>query len=59
MDMLYLKKLNGPVVDPIKKLAEFKRVFIRNGIVAWPSGYDIDPYFLIESSVEIGKTEVG
>jgi hypothetical protein len=49
-DMGYLKELDGPVVDKIKSVAEFRKAFVENGIVAWPSGYDIDPYYLIECS---------
>ncbi len=55
LDMSFIKKLEGPVVNPIKELNEFKKVFIRNGIVTWPTGYDIDPYFLIEESTQINK----
>jgi hypothetical protein len=53
MDMNFLKEESGPVVDPLKKIEEFKKVFINQGIVTWPSGYDIDPYLLEE---EINKT---
>ena len=49
-DMSYLSSEHGPVVDAIKSAAEFAKVFIDRGIVSWPSGYDIDPYFLVESS---------
>jgi len=56
MDMNFIKNIKGPVVDPLKNISEFKKLFIRNGIVTWPTGYDIDPYYLVEQGVEIGKT---
>ena len=37
-------------IDPIKTIEGFRRVFVRNGIITWPSGYDIDPYFLMETA---------
>lgn len=49
MDMGYVKDLKGPVVEPLKDSETFKKVFVRNGIVTWQSGYDIDPYYLVES----------
>jgi hypothetical protein len=56
MNMAFLKTLSGPVVDPLKNLSEFKKVFVRNGIVTWPTGFDIDPYFLVESGTVTDKT---
>jgi len=56
MDMSFIKNLTGPVVDPLKSLSEFKKVFIRNGIVTWTTGYDIDPYYLVEQGVSVSKT---
>ena len=56
VDMSFVKDQSGPVVDPIKSLVEFKKVFIRNGIVTWPTGYDIDPYFLLEQGTVVNKT---
>jgi len=50
-DMNYLISESGPVVEAIKAEFEFAKVFIDRGIVSWPSGYDIDPYFLIEKSL--------
>lgn len=46
LDMHFILKESGSVVQPFKNAEEFKKVFVRNGIVTWPSGYDIDPYFL-------------
>ncbi|MBI4403801.1 MAG: DUF2442 domain-containing protein [Deltaproteobacteria bacterium] len=55
MDMSFVKTLHGPVADPLKDLNEFKNVFIRNGIVTWATGYDVDPYHLIEQGTVVKK----
>ncbi len=56
VDMRYLKSQTGPVVETLKDIGEFKKVFVRNGIVTWPSGYDIDPYYLVENGSIVNKT---
>lgn len=55
-DMNFLKNQSGPVVDPLKEVTEFKKVFVRNGIVTWTTGFDIDPYYLVEQGVVVNKT---
>ena len=55
-DMQFIHKEVGPVVDPLKTPEGFLKAFVRNGVITWPSGYDIDPYFLIESGVSVEKT---
>jgi hypothetical protein len=59
MDMNYLKSLSGPVVDPLKDPKTFKNVFVRNGIVTWKTGYDIDPYYLIETGAVVKNEAAG
>lgn len=44
--MNYIHSENGIVIDPLKDIKNFEKVFIKNGIVTWPTGYDIDPYYL-------------
>ncbi len=56
LDMNFIKHEAGYVVEAIHNLEEFKKVFIKNGIVSWPSGYDIDPYFLEAQGLNITKT---
>lgn len=56
LDMNFIKHENGHVVESIHNFEEFKKVFIKNGIVSWPSGYDIDPYYLEAQGLNITKT---
>jgi hypothetical protein len=56
MDMAFIKTLSGSVVEPLKTLSEFKKVFVRNGIVTWTTGFDIDPYYLVEQGLVVSKT---
>ena len=56
MDMSFIHKQTGPVVEPLKDIKDFKNVFICNGIVTWSTGYDIDPYFLETSGTPVEKT---
>ena len=55
LDMNFIHDENGRVIDPLKDICEFKKVFVRDGIVTWPSGYDIDPYFLEDQGEPFSK----
>ena len=35
--------LRGPVFEPLKNRAEFRKFFIAGGSICWPSGADIAP----------------
>ena len=35
--------LKGPVFEPLKKQAEFRKFFLAGGTVCWPNGADIAP----------------
>ncbi len=46
IDMNFILNESGPVVDPLKAYENFQKVYIENGIITWPTGYDIDPAYL-------------
>ena len=33
----------GPMIEPLRDPAYFKRVFIEMGVPTWPNGFDLDP----------------
>ena len=40
------QRRTGPMVEPFKDPAYFDRVFIEQGALAWPNGYDWSPVAL-------------
>ena len=46
--MIFVKLVNeaGPMVEPLRDLAYFKRVFLEYGAPTWPNGFDIAPAWL-------------
>jgi hypothetical protein len=44
----------GPMAEPLKKTAYFARVFIEDGALTWPNGYDWDPIALHNEMKDAG-----
>lgn len=40
------KEKTGPMAEPLKDANYFQRVFIEDGALTWPNGYDWDPIAL-------------
>lgn len=36
----------GPMVEPLRELAFFARVFLEDGAPTWPNGFDVAPAWL-------------
>jgi len=45
-DFSFVRDKTGPMAEPLKDPAYFERVFIEDGALTWPNGYDWDPIAL-------------
>lgn len=49
----------GPMNEPLRDEAYFARVFLENGALAWPNGFDLSPWNVRErmeaASVLVGR----
>lgn len=45
-DFSFLARESGPLLEPLKNAAYFRRAFVENGIPTWPNGFDWDPIAL-------------
>jgi hypothetical protein len=48
------KEKTGPMAEPLKDENYFQRVFIEDGAITWPNGYDWDPIALHDEMKEEG-----
>lgn len=53
-DFAFVRNKTGPMVEPLKDPAYFARVFIEDGALTWPNGYDWDPIALHDEMKEAG-----
>jgi len=44
----------GPMVEPLRDQAFFARVFIDDGVLAWPNGFDVDAIALHDEMKKAG-----
>jgi hypothetical protein len=50
-------KQGGPMVEPLRKTAYFKRVFLEAGAPTWPNGYDICADLIFQKGVSLKSKE--
>jgi hypothetical protein len=53
-DFASIATKTGPMVQPLKDPGYFARVFIEDGALTWPNGYDWDPIALHNEMKEAG-----
>jgi hypothetical protein len=53
-DFAFICEKTGPVVQPLKDQAYFARVFIEDGALTWPNGYDWDSVALHDEMEQAG-----
>lgn len=54
-DFSFITSESGPMLEPLKEPAYFARVFIEDGALTWPNGYDWDPIALHDEMKEAGE----
>jgi Protein of unknown function (DUF2442) len=45
-DFAWFKSEHGPITEPLASPEYFARVFLENGALTWPNGYDMCPDWL-------------
>jgi len=53
-DFASIAAKTGPMAEPLKDPSYFTRVFIEDGALTWPNGYDWDPIALHDELKEAG-----
>jgi hypothetical protein len=53
-DFSSLREKTGPMAEPLKDPMYFARVFIEDGALTWPNGYDWDPIALHDEMKKSG-----
>jgi hypothetical protein len=54
-DFAFVQEKTGPMAEPLKDAAYFARVFIDDGALTWPNGYDWDPIALHDEMKAAGE----
>ena len=54
-DFSFITHESGPMIKPLKDPAYFRRVFVENGVMTWPNGYDWDSIALHDDMKEAGE----
>jgi hypothetical protein len=45
----------GPMVEPLRDVNYFRRVFVEQGAPTWPNGFDVAPGWLYREIAESGR----
>jgi hypothetical protein len=53
-DFAPISTKTGPMAEPLKDPTYFARVFIEDGALTWPNGYDWDPIALHDEMKQAG-----
>ncbi len=54
-DFSFIARETGPMLEPLKDPAYFRRVFVEDGVMTWPNGYDWDPIALHDEMKAAGE----
>jgi hypothetical protein len=54
-DFSFINRESGPMLEPLKDPTYFRRVFVEDGVLTWPNGYDWDPIALHDEMKEAGE----
>jgi hypothetical protein len=58
-DFSFITREAGPMLEPLKDPTYFRRVFVEDGVLTWPNGYDWDPIALHDEMKEAGELRPG
>ena len=53
-DFSFIRSESGEMLEPLKDPAYFRRVFVEDGVLTWPNGYDWDPIALHDEMKQAG-----
>jgi uncharacterized protein DUF2442 len=53
-DFSLIREKTGSMAEPLKDPAYFARIFIEDGALTWPNGYDWDPIALHDEMKQAG-----
>lgn len=53
-DFSFISEKTGPMAEPLKDPVFFARVFVEDGALTWPNGYDWDSIALHDEMKEAG-----
>ena len=54
-DFSFITSETGPMLQPLKDPTYFRRLFVENGAITWPNGYDWDPIALHDEMKAAGE----